>query len=228
MSGIIDANVSLFEDTYSRKTTFLRYPADWIIRFHSLYLREHAPSGRVLDHGCGSGNNMKFFRDQGYQVYGTEITKAVLPLVAENLGSADSVAIIPGDAERLPYDDKSFDIVICNQVLCFLTEDLFRKIVSEFQRVLRPGGVLFATTMGPKNYYITHHAKSMQDGIYYVEFPPDNRFHGRKEYIYVVRDEAHLKQMFSPFEPITIGYFDQSLLDLKSNFHWIYAGLIDT
>jgi hypothetical protein len=53
---------------------------------------------------------------------------------------------------------------------------------------------------------------------------PTNRLSGLNEMIYLVNDEDELKSLFSDFECLSTGYFDQSMFDVKSNFHWIFAG----
>jgi len=52
-----------------------------------------------------------------------------------------------GDAEQLPFADNSFDMIFSNLTVqwCSNLEQTF----SEFRRVLKPGGVLFYTTLGP-------------------------------------------------------------------------------
>jgi len=54
---------------------------------------------------------------------------------------------VSGDAENLPFADNSFDMLFSNLTLqwCADLEQTFR----EFRRVLKPGGVLFYTTLGP-------------------------------------------------------------------------------
>ncbi len=56
-------------------------------------------------------------------------------------------AFVSGDAENLPFADNSFDMLFSNLTVqwCNDLEQTFR----EFRRVLKPGGVLFYTTLGP-------------------------------------------------------------------------------
>ena len=37
-------------------------------------------------------------------------------------------------------------------------------------------------------------------------------------------DEEELKDLFSEFECLSTGYFDQSMFDMTSTFHWIFVG----
>lgn len=226
MTGqILQQNKKKYDEIYTNRQVFLKYPADWIIRFHNMYMKEHIPTGKVLDYGCGSGNNSAFFLEQGYDVHGTEITEAALPLIAENVGATENFLIIDPDATTLPFEDNSFDFIFSNQVLYYLGSGRhIQAVCQELKRCLRPGGVFFTTMMGPKNYYITDYSKKIDQNIYEVKIGGDHRLSGDHEVIFVVESEEHLKSTFSDFAPLTVGYFDQRMFDLTSNFHWIFAG----
>jgi ubiquinone/menaquinone biosynthesis C-methylase UbiE len=47
----------------------------------------------------------------------------------------------------LPFEDESFDLVVCALVLCHFAD--FKPVVAEFARVLRPGGHLLVTDFHP-------------------------------------------------------------------------------
>lgn len=230
----LQANQDNYEDLYTKREAFLRYPADWVIRFHNMYLRQNIPGGRVLDYGCGSGNNSAFFIEQGYEVHGVDVAEASLDLINLNFESrhldpslADRFSIIPRDNLVLPYEDGYFDVVVSNQVLYYLaSEEQIKKVCQELSRCLRPGGVVFFTMMGPKNYYITHHVKQIHDKrVYEITIDdPSHRLAGLRELIYLVRDQDDLVSLFSEFECITTGYFDESMFDVPSTQHWIFIG----
>ena len=50
---MLEENKTNYQNLYSKQEAFLRYPADWIIRFHNRYLGRVIPTGRVLDYGMG-------------------------------------------------------------------------------------------------------------------------------------------------------------------------------
>ncbi len=232
--GILSTNHQTYQDFYSKHQAFLRYPADWVIRFHNMYLRSNIPSGRVLDYGCGGGNNSTFFIEQGYEVFGVDIAEAALPLIKLNLENrhldpalADRFSIISPDSMTLPFEDNYFDLLVANQVLYYLpTEQHIRSVCKDMARVLRPGGTVFFTMMGSYNNYITHHTKQIHNGrVYEIRIEdPDHRLSGVSEIIFLVRDRDDLKDLFSEFDCISTGYFDQSMFEMNSNFHWIFIG----
>jgi len=231
---VFQTNKDNYEDLYSKDQAFLRYPADWIIRFHNMYMKENLPKGRVLDYGCGSGNNSIFFIQKGYEVWGVDVAKNTPNLIKRNFqlhhidtNLLKNFSIISPDSTSLPFEDGFFDFIISNQVLYYLpSEEHIKAVCKELSRCLRPGGVTFFTMLGPKSYYITEKTKKIHKGkIHEVTIEdPSHRLYGLKELIYLVRDENELKDLFSEFECITTGYFDQKMFDMSSNFHWIFAG----
>src|SRR3989344_3154572 len=228
---ILRQNKEYYGKLYSKNESFLQYPAGWVIRFHNMYLKSHIPKGRVLDYGFGTGNNSIFFMEKGYDVYGVEVNDGGRELMKKNLErnhvnpkEIDKFTLIPPNNVKLPFKDNFFDVIISNQVLYYLSsEDQIRKVCKELHRILRPGGVVFFTVMGPKNYYIKYHAKQIHPGGVYeiLVDDPKHRLYGNREFIYLVRDEEHLKDLFSDFKCLSTGYFDHAMFDMPSGFHWI-------
>jgi SAM-dependent methyltransferase len=101
-----------------------------------------ARSPRVLDVGCGTGHHVERLRERGYRVTGLDGSIEMLRTASAVHGPG---GVCLGDAERLPFPDASFDLVICIEVLRYLaTPD---PCVREMARVLRPGGVCLMTAL---------------------------------------------------------------------------------
>jgi len=103
--------------------------------------------GTVLDAGCGVGNwaiaLARRFRhvealDNDAERVG--VLTGLAPYVGGNLSPK------VGSVTDLPYEAGAFDAVFCNGVV-FLTDT--EVALSEFSRVLRPGGTLYVTYNGP-------------------------------------------------------------------------------
>src|SRR5437763_7050220 len=102
-----------------------------------------APGERVLDLGCGAGTDSlvaaQMVGEQG-RVTGIDMTPQMLAKArsaATDLAEAN-VEFVEGEAERLPFADKSFDVVISNGVIDLIPEK--DAVFSELHRVLAPGG----------------------------------------------------------------------------------------
>lgn len=96
-----------------------------------------APDARVLEVGSGAHGAIFFF--------GTENGVGVDPLAdhyRELFPAWQSrVRTVAAGGENLPFDEGSFDVVLCDNVVDHAENP--RKIVEELCRVLRPGGVLY-------------------------------------------------------------------------------------
>ena len=102
---------------------------------------------RVLDVGCGSGRHLVYLSQKGFETYGFDVSQSALSLAREWLREEGLHATIIDHQmeDRFPYDDAFFDAVVSTQVIHHnrMREILFT--VSEIERVLRSGGVLFVT-----------------------------------------------------------------------------------
>jgi SAM-dependent methyltransferase len=67
--------------------------------------------------------------------------------VVTPIDSIDLVAAEACDAQDIPFDDASFDVVVANHMLYHVPDPT--RAAAEFARVLRPDGVLLAATNGP-------------------------------------------------------------------------------
>lgn len=100
-----------------------------------------APPARLLDAGCGDGINLSYFarlaRDRRWptRVIGADYS----PLRVDRAKAVDA-SLIRTSVTALGFADRTFDVVICNQVLEHVPDD--RLAFEELCRVLRPGGLL--------------------------------------------------------------------------------------
>jgi SAM-dependent methyltransferase len=93
-----------------------------------------APSSRhrMLDVACGTGLITRAFRKHVASIVGLDLTPAMAAMAEPYLDS-----LVLGSAERMPFADREFDIVVCRQGIQFMNA---AKAVKEMVRVVRPGG----------------------------------------------------------------------------------------
>jgi tellurite methyltransferase len=111
-----------------------------------LLLKGHIKDGAdVLDAGCGAGRNAFFFLKNGHNVKAIDRQKSevnAINLMSRSFGKGD-VALL-GELSHLPYEDRSFDLIVCSRVLHFAeSNEKYKEILSELYRVLRPSGILY-------------------------------------------------------------------------------------
>jgi ubiquinone/menaquinone biosynthesis C-methylase UbiE len=96
--------------------------------------------GRVLEVAVGTGRSLPHYRAD-VSVTGIELSPAMLAIArqrAADLGR--DVTLREADAEHLPFDDASFDTVVCALALCTIPSPV--AALGEMRRVLTPGGRL--------------------------------------------------------------------------------------
>jgi len=97
---------------------------------------------RILDVGAGNGSLSLLFAEMGHDVVGIDISKEMLSVAkkkAKERGINPDLMI--GDAESLEFEDESFDAVVSRIVLWTLPHP--EKAISEWKRVLKPGGMVY-------------------------------------------------------------------------------------
>ena len=87
----------------------------------------------VLDIGCGTGNNLAFFKELELKAAGIDASKPMLDIASKKLGT--DAELYWGHAEELPFDNDSFDIVTLITVLEFVSDPT--KVLKEAGRVAR-------------------------------------------------------------------------------------------
>ena len=87
----------------------------------------------LLEVGCGTGHNLEFFKELGLDVTGIDSSKPMLQIAASRLGSGVKLSL--GKANRLEFDDNSFDIVALITILEFIPDPA--EALKEAARVTR-------------------------------------------------------------------------------------------
>ena len=95
--------------------------------------------GRVLEFGAGGGTSFPFYPPEA-QVIATEPDPHMLKRAQQRVRElgVSNIDVRQAPAERLPFDDASFDHVVCSWVLC--TVDDLPGTLREVRRVLKPDG----------------------------------------------------------------------------------------
>ena len=99
----------------------------------------------VLEVACGGGMGLGYLAKVAKKVVGGDIDKDILKYPLERYEGKDKIKVEEFDAQNLPFEDKSFDVVILYEAIYYLPEP--EKFVSEAHRVLKDNGVLLICTV---------------------------------------------------------------------------------
>ena len=96
-------------------------------------------SGEVLEAGAGTGSTLSLYPKAVTRLVMAEPDPHMRRRLREKPRRA-GVEVSDASLEKLPFDDRSFDAVVCSLVLCSVRDQ--KAALAEIARVLRPGGRL--------------------------------------------------------------------------------------
>ena len=99
------------------------------------------PGMRVLELGAGTGTQTAVLVATGADVVASDISPNSLALLARSFGAPARLATVVADMEDLPFDAKSFDLVVSAGSLSYGAPD---RVDREIKRVLQTGGAFIA------------------------------------------------------------------------------------
>jgi ubiquinone/menaquinone biosynthesis C-methylase UbiE len=109
------------------------------------------PGARVLDVACGTGNLAMPAARKGAAVWGIDIAANLLKQARQKAAAENLKANFEeGDAERLPYPDVHFDVVMSMFGAMFAPRP--QLVAAELARVCRPGGTIAMANWMPSGF----------------------------------------------------------------------------
>ncbi len=140
-------NYNNFAEDYARKTAEEKVEIASRAHYQSL-LPSNLRNLRILDVGCGSGQDAVHFNKEGAIVTGIDISEKEIGM-ARKLGFG---AFDVGDMKNLPYDSNTFDIV--SSYYALQASDNVPKTLEEMARVTRPGGKIIVLAKHPLRNFL--------------------------------------------------------------------------
>ncbi len=137
----------------------------------------HAPvplnRATVLDAGCGTGSYSRALLHYVAKVEAVDLNDGMLAVARSKMADAEEegrVSLHEARIDELPFDARTLDGVMINQVLHHLPDDAsegfpaHRRVFEEFARVLKPDGVLTVNTCSQEQ---------LRNGIWYYSLIPE-------------------------------------------------------
>lgn len=117
------------------------------LRHMGLKMVPPKPGMCVLEVGCGTGTNIHKYHQAGCEVFGVDLSPAMLAVARRKLGA--EAHLHRGDATRLPYRDGVFDLAIAMLTLHEMPGSIRPRVVGEMRRVLKREGRLLLVDFHP-------------------------------------------------------------------------------
>jgi ubiquinone/menaquinone biosynthesis C-methylase UbiE len=146
---------------------------------------------KLLEVGCGIGIDLVRFADGEADVTGIDLAQISIDLARENFTQRGlSAELDEMNGEDLNFEDDSFDVVYAHGVVQYTAHA--PKMISEIQRVLRPGGTAILMVYN-RNSWLNALSKVMNVGLEHEDAPVLNK--------YSIRE---FKSLLEPFSKFTI------------------------
>ena len=141
---------------------------DLDVRFFLLKKLTSIKNKKILDIGCNVGITLSFL-DSTNELYGLDVDDRFLNKAKKLVKIAK---INKASMEKLPYEDKSFEVIIMMNVMPYydfniskdIKEIFIKNTFKEVYRVLKNDGVLYFTTPnGNSSHYIESNKAKIED-----------------------------------------------------------------
>lgn len=107
----------------------------------------------VLDLGCGLGRHAIFFARQGFNVRAFDLSQEAVDCLTKWAAEEKlPMQVEKANMLKMPYPDSSLDAIFSIHVISHTDTEGIHTILSEIQRVLRPGGEIFFSLCAKESY----------------------------------------------------------------------------
>ncbi len=187
--------------------------------FERLELMKNDPQ-HVLDVGCGTGTCSRELRDQfsKARISAIDIAPGMIEEAKKNQRLFKKINYQVADADSLPFEDNQFDLIFSSLAIQWFPD--LKQTFKELNRVLKPGGLLIFSTLGPDTLTELRQSwKKVDQNVHVNEFID----------MHIVGDQvfnASFENVVMDRDIITLTY--QTMVGLMKDLKAIGAHNIDT
>lgn len=123
---------------------------------------------KVLDLGCGMGNNTLYLLERGFDVVALDYSQVALSSIKNKFKNVETMLF--DISTPLPFHNCSFDLIIADLSLHYFDTNITKAIIKEIKRILTPKGVLLARVNSVLD--VNHGASQgelLEDNYYFVK-----------------------------------------------------------
>lgn len=214
----IEKNKTTWDSLYGKKQNYLEYPCENVIILSHRYFDKDPKEQKLLDLGFGSGNNLIYFINSGYECYGCEISPSSIELTHKRLDNLHLSAELSQFNRELPYPDNFFDIVVAWSSIFYNNLEGMKLEIDEVLRVLKPGGIFMATLLR-ENATLIQWSDRIDETTYKVRscYPQSGAI------LYPVKNQEEAKALLHRFSDLIIGHTETSVNEMTESY-WLVLG----
>jgi len=134
------SRIKSFYDYFSHFYSFVSF-IDHRPKHRGISFSDPKKGDNVLCIGFGLGEEIKSFQKQGCSTFGIELSQGMIKR-ARKKNSIENIA--KGDTFRLPFKDKSFDIIYSCFLIDIFEEEDIANLLNEMRRTAKKGGKIIS------------------------------------------------------------------------------------
>jgi ubiquinone/menaquinone biosynthesis C-methylase UbiE len=203
-----------WEEHYTRERSVLSYPDENLVRMLHRHLNSIGTmnSLKAVDLGCGSGRHLKLLVESGISsVTGIDNSFNALRICRKNYSS-----LLQSDNLDLPIKEKSIDIAVAWGSLHYNHKRELPRMIDEIMRILKPGGVLFATLRSERDTLMKK-GKHLGNDVWQTNL---DDIEGSLVSFF---SESELNEYFCRFSSLNYGIMERSIIGDTGKLvsHWV-------
>ena len=200
----------IFHSKSLKYKKYPKYPQELMLktifgRYSQLNLNINKKS-KILDVGCGFGNNLVPFIDLGCLVRGVEIDREICKITNNILKKKfhkKNINIEIGHNRSIPFKDKYFDLLITNTLHYESSLRNINLALREYSRVIKKNGYFYITTTANKSDFFKK-TKKISKNIYVINDKNDKIRFGNKFFFF--EDQKFFKKILQRyFKKVILG-----------------------
>ena len=130
---------------YSKKLQFNKFPFAGVISFFKGKKFINKKDIKILEVGCGTGNNIIFLAQEGFRVFGIDMSHSAInfakkKFIEKNINGKIKV----GNIKKLDWPNNYFDFVLDRSALTHNTNDDISLTLKEIRRILKKNGIILS------------------------------------------------------------------------------------
>jgi len=178
------------------------------------YSKEISPGGRILDIGCGEGNNALWLAKRGFEVTALDKDKNALNVLRQKiLESKEKLKIKLEEQDIRNFEAPSYyyDAILAFNSLVFLKKSEFLNVIARIKKCLAVDGLFFISLFTEEDPSFSSFAKNKKP------IEPDTFLNERTGEYWQFMKKGELKEVFSDFK--TLFYEEKIVHDTRPTPH---------
>lgn len=220
-NDVFSTNGTIWDQLYSTKSPTHQLPSEDLVIGINRYLPKDEYEGkRLLEVGCGPGNNISYLAARGFEAYGVYISPTAIEYAQQRLSHAKLQAQFHSlESNTYPFEDDFFDVVVIWHVLVYNNESSLQQILNEVRRVLKPTGSILANLPTFRDFSVSNGKQITKNSFALKSIA------GNQEGAIVTGAETKedVALIFSSFDELDIGYSEISIKGTTYS-NWVVYG----